>query len=79
VDWKGRITSDPQVLVGKPVIAGTRISVELVPGWLANGWSVDDILESYPRISREDVQAAIAFAAQMLQEEEYIAIHKASA
>ncbi len=79
MDWRGRITSDPSILVGKPTIKGTRISVDLILGWLANGWSVEDILASYPHIAREDVQAALAFAAEMLREEEYIAIHKATA
>jgi uncharacterized protein (DUF433 family) len=79
MDWRGRITSDPSVLVGKPIVKGTRISVDLILGWMANGWSVEDILESYPHITREDVQAALAFAAEMLREEEYIAVHKATA
>jgi uncharacterized protein (DUF433 family) len=78
MDWKGRIISDPSILVGKPTIKGTRISVDLILGWLANGWSVEDILASYPHIAREDVQAALAFAAEMLREEEYIAVHKAT-
>lgn len=79
MDWKDRITTDPDVLVGKPVIKGTRISVELILGWLANGWTFERILESYPHITREDILAALAFAAEMMQEDEYIAIHKASA
>jgi len=79
VDWRGRIVTDPHILVGKPVIKGTRISVDLILGWLANGWSIEDILDSYPHITREDVQAALAFAAEMLREEEYIAVYKASA
>jgi uncharacterized protein (DUF433 family) len=77
-DWRERIVSDPEILVGKPTIKGTRISVELILGWLANGWSFDDILESYPHITREDILAALAFAAEMMQDEEYIAIHKAA-
>lgn len=64
MDWKGRIVSDPEILVGKPVIKGTRISVDLILGWLANGWSVEDILDAYPHIIREDVEAALAFAAE---------------
>lgn len=79
MDWKDRITTDPNVLVGKPIIKGTRISVELILGWLANGWTFERILESYPHITREDILAALAFAAEMMQEDEYIAIHKASA
>lgn len=79
VDWRDRITSNPEILVGKPVIKGTRISVELILGWLANGWSFDKIIEAYPHISREDILAALAFAAEMMHEEQYIAMHKASA
>jgi uncharacterized protein (DUF433 family) len=78
-DWRDRITADPGILVGKPIIKGTRISVELILGWLASGWSFEQILESYPHITREDVLAALAFAAEMMREDEYIAIRKASA
>jgi uncharacterized protein (DUF433 family) len=69
----------PKILVGKPVIKGTGISVELVIGWLANGWTFEQLLESYPHIAREDILAALAFAAEMMQEERYIARHKATA
>lgn len=79
MDWKGRITSNPEILMGKPVIKGTRISVELILGWLANGWSFDMIIEAYPHISRDDILAALAFAAEMMHEEQYIARHKATA
>lgn len=79
MEWRGRITSDPAVLVGKPVITGTRISVELILGWLANGWSHEQLLEAYPHITREDILAALAFAAEMMHEEQYIASHKATA
>jgi uncharacterized protein (DUF433 family) len=64
---------------GKPVIKGTRISAELIIGWLANGWTFEQLLESYPHIAREDILAALAFAAEMMQEEQYIARHKAAA
>ncbi|NWG32393.1 MAG: DUF433 domain-containing protein [Rhodocyclaceae bacterium] len=79
MDWKDRIVATPDTLVGKPRIKGTRISVELIVGWLASGWSFEQILESYPTITREDILAALAFAAEMLKEEEYIAVHKAAA
>ena len=68
-----------EILVGKPVVKGTRISVELIIGWLANGWTFEQLLESYPHITREDILAALAFAAEMMQEEQYIARHKAAA
>jgi uncharacterized protein (DUF433 family) len=79
MDWKDRIVATPDTLVGKPRIKGTRISVELIVGWLANGWTFEQILESYPNITREDILAALAFAAEMLREEEYIAVHKVAA
>jgi uncharacterized protein (DUF433 family) len=79
MDWRDRITSDPQVLVGKPIVKGTRISVELILGWLANGWTFEMILESYPHLSRDDVLAALAFAAEMMREEHYVAAHIAAA
>lgn len=62
MNWENRIVSDPKVLVGKPTIKGTRISVELIFERLANGWTEDQILESYPRLTREDIQAAFAYA-----------------
>jgi uncharacterized protein (DUF433 family) len=79
MNWKDRITVDAQVLVGKPIIRGTRISVELLMERLADGWSVEQILESYPRVTREDVLAAIAFVTEVFREEDYIAIQKATA
>lgn len=62
-----RIESRPEVMMGKPVIAGTRITVELLLEKLAAGESVEQILESHPGISREDVRAALAFAAEALR------------
>jgi uncharacterized protein (DUF433 family) len=78
-NWRERITADPEILVGKPIVKGTRISVELILGWLASGWSFEQVIESYPHITREDILAALAFAAEMMREEDYIAIRKASA
>jgi len=78
-NWKEHVVVDPQVLVGKPVIKGTRISVELILDRLADGWSVDDILTSYPNLKRDDVQAALAFAAELFKDETFVAVGKASA
>jgi uncharacterized protein (DUF433 family) len=64
-----RITLDPDVLAGKPVIQGTRISVEFVIGLLADGWSEADILQSYPGITHEDVIACLAYARDALGSE----------
>lgn len=79
MDWHGRIVSDAETLFGKPRIKGTRISVELLLDRLADGWSVEDILESYPHITREDVQAALAFVAEIYREESFVAAGKANA
>ena len=77
--WRDRIVSNPDILVGKPTIKGTRISVELILGWLAQGWTHEMLLESYPHIAREDILAALAFAADLMREEQYVALNKAAA
>ena len=79
MDWRERITTDPDILMGKPTVKGTRISVELIVGWLAQGWTHEQLLESYPNITRDDVLAALAFTTEMLRDEDYVAIHKAAA
>ena len=79
MDWRERIVTDPNILVGKPTIKGTRISVELILGWLANGWTYEQLLEAYPHIGREDILAALAFAAERLREEEYLPLPKIAA
>jgi uncharacterized protein (DUF433 family) len=60
-DWREHIVADPQVMLGKPVVRGTRITVELILEKLAAGESMDDLLAAYPRLSRAAVQAALAF------------------
>jgi uncharacterized protein (DUF433 family) len=64
-----RITLDPKVLVGKPVIRGTRLSVEFVIGLLADGWSEAEVLANYPGIAHEDVIACLAYARDTLSSE----------
>ncbi len=59
-----RITVDPQVLVGKPIVKGTRLAVEFIVDLLAQGWSEADILRNYPQLTREDVQACLAYASK---------------
>ena len=61
------IVSDPAVMMGKPVIARTRITVELILEKLAAGETVEQILEAHPRLTHEGVQAALAFAAEVLK------------
>ncbi len=62
-----RIVSNPDVMLGKPVVEGTRITVELILEKLSTGESVEDILDSYPHLTREGVLAAIKFAADVLR------------
>jgi uncharacterized protein (DUF433 family) len=57
------ITSDPGILAGKPVIAGTRISVQLILEKLRDGWTIDDLLDDYPQLTREQIGAALDYAA----------------
>ena len=68
MDWKDRIEVNPDVLVGKPVVRGTRISVELILGFLADGWSEADLLRNYPSLSREDIGACLRYATAVLEE-----------
>lgn len=72
--WAQRITTDPEILAGKPIIAGTRISVELILDCLASGWSVAEVVEAYPHISPEDVSAALTFAAAVLRKKPFITV-----
>ena len=64
---KDLIVSNPAVMMGKPVIAGTRITVELILEKLAAGETVEQILEAHPRLTHDSVQAALAFAAEVLK------------
>jgi uncharacterized protein (DUF433 family) len=61
------ITSDPRMMMGKPIITGTRITVELILEKLAAGESVEQILDAHPRLTRDAIQAALAFAAEALK------------
>lgn len=61
-----RIVSDPRVLTGKPLIRGTRISVELTLKLLAQGWTYDEIVDDYPHIKTDDIRACLEFASQLI-------------
>jgi uncharacterized protein (DUF433 family) len=71
-DLLDRIAIDPQVMLGKPVIRGTRITVEILLEKIAAGCAINEILADYPRLIREDVLAAVAFARQALSTDEFI-------
>jgi len=59
--WQDYITSDKDILLGKPTITGTRISVEHIIGLLAQGWDENEILENFPRLNKESLQAVFAY------------------
>ena len=69
MNWKERITIDPKVLVGKPVIKGTRLSVEFVIDLLGRGWTTEQILQEYDHLTPEDIQACLAYAGEVLKAE----------
>lgn len=62
MNWQERIYVDPEVLVGKPVIRGTRLAVEFIPDLLAQGWTEADILRNCPGLTPDDIRACLAYA-----------------
>lgn len=71
-NYKDRIYADPAILNGKPIIKGTRITVEQVLVRLSEGLAVDDILNVWPHLAREDILAAIAYSAEVIAHEELL-------
>ncbi|MCE5323894.1 DUF433 domain-containing protein [bacterium] len=67
--WEDRIIVDPNVLVGKPVIKGTRLAVEFIVDLLAQGWSEQELLDNYPGLTREDILACLAYVSDLLRSE----------
>lgn len=64
-----RIVIDPEILVGKPVVRGTRLAVEFIIHLLTQGWSEAEVLRNYPGLTREDILACLAYAGQRLKAE----------
>lgn len=75
-DWKQHIESNPQILFGKPIIAKTRIPVDLILEKLALGDTIQDLLSAYPSITREDINACLLYASEAIKNE--ITLSKAS-
>ena len=69
MNWQDYIQANPEVLLGKPVIRGTRLSVDFILGLLAEGWDEKAILENYPQLTQQHLQAVFAFAAECMREE----------
>ncbi len=67
MDWRKFIESDPKIMMGKPVVKGTRITVELILEKIAGGESFEQLIEAHPRLTVEAIRAAVAFAAENLR------------
>ncbi|MDF5706827.1 MAG: DUF433 domain-containing protein [Nostoc sp. S4] len=69
MEWRQYIHSDPKILLGKPMIKSTRLSVEFILGLFANGWTVEQILDNYPTLTPQAVQAVFMFVAECMRDE----------
>ncbi|MEW6238169.1 MAG: DUF433 domain-containing protein [Candidatus Omnitrophota bacterium] len=69
MNWQERIIVDEKILAGKPVIKGTRLSVEFVIDLLARGWTVEQVIHEYDHLTPEDVQACLSYAGEVLKSE----------
>ena len=78
IDWRKHIHSDPGILGGKPVVRGTRISVELILEFLSEGAPISEVLDAYDHLTVDDVRAAIAFAHDLLIKEDLSARREAA-
>ena len=67
--WQERIILDPNILVGKPIVKGTRLAVEFIIDLLAQGWTEAQILKNYPGLTHEDIRACLGYASEVLHSE----------
>lgn len=72
--WRDWIVNDPNVLVGKPTVRGTRLSVEMILELFASGWTQAQVLESYPSLTPDALRAVFAYAADVLKEESFVSV-----
>jgi uncharacterized protein (DUF433 family) len=79
MDWREHISADPAIMVGKPVIKGTRIPVEMILEHIAFGRTIEQVMVSWPRLTREDVLAALQYALEVYRTEDSKAPLKTSA
>lgn len=76
MNYRDRITSDYKVMLGKPVIRGTRITIELILRKMSEGATMQDLLNMYPHLQQEDIMAALMYASEVLANEEVIELEK---
>jgi uncharacterized protein (DUF433 family) len=74
MDFHERIIADPAIMVGKPIVKGTRITVELILKSLASGMGIEDIISAYPQLVPEDIFCALAYSASVVADEEILAL-----
>jgi uncharacterized protein (DUF433 family) len=74
MDWRAYIYSDPNILVGKPIVKGTRLSVEFLLGLFAAGWTKEQALDNYPQLTPEALQAVFAYATESVQHESLFSV-----
>ncbi|MCF6352438.1 MAG: DUF433 domain-containing protein [Cyclobacteriaceae bacterium] len=72
MNYANRVIINPDIMLGKPVIKGTRVTVELILRKLSEGMTIDQMLESYEHLSKEDVYAALTYASDLIANEEII-------
>jgi len=72
--WRDHIHSDPEILSGKPLVRGTRLTVEFILGLFAEGWSPEQVLTNYPQLTPESLRAIFAFAAEALQDDTFFTV-----
>jgi len=74
MDYKEIITADPKIMLGKPIIKGTRITVELILKKLSDGMDINEIILSYPNLTKIDIMAALSYSAEVISKEEMIGV-----
>jgi uncharacterized protein (DUF433 family) len=72
MEYRERVIADPQIMLGKPIIKGTRITVELILQKLSQKMQIEDLLISYPNLKKEDIYAALAYSADVIGKEEML-------
>jgi len=73
MDYRNNITADPHIMLGRPVIKGTRVTVELILKKLSEGMTADELLTAYPHLKKDDILAALSYSAEVISKEEIIA------
>lgn len=71
MDWNKYIHSDNEVLLGKPIVKGTRLSVDFILGLFAEGWDVETVIKNYPSLNNDIIKTIFAYAAETVQDELY--------